>query len=386
MSRTFSHRRVGLSFLPLLALGFAGCSGDEAVDGAPGAPSEAPQPSAALTIGAGQPFADDAREGHIRNVRQLTFEGENAEAYFSYDGSRLIYQRTPQEGGCDQIHTLDLASGEQRLVSTGTGRTTCSYFYPEGERIIYASTHAESEMCPAPPDMSMGYVWAVYSSYDLYVADDDGSNVERLTDTPGYDAEATLSPRGDRMIFTSMRDGDLDLYTMNLDGTDVRRVTDRIGYDGGAFFSPDGSKIVWRAHYPAEGAEMEDYQRLLEAGLIRPSTLEVYVADADGSNVQQVTSNGAANFGPYFHPSGDKIIFSSNQDDPTGRNFDLYMINVDGTGQERITYTDDFDGFPMFSPDGRFLVWGSNRNPSHEANTNVFIAEWVDEPAADAGM
>jgi Tol biopolymer transport system component len=309
----------------------------------------------------------------------LTFEGENAEAYFSFDGTRLIYQRTPQEGGCDQIFTLDLATGEQQRVSNGEGRTTCSYYFPQGDRVLFASTHAAGEMCPAPPDMSRGYVWAVYPSYDLYLADDDGGNLVRLTDTPGYDAEATISPQGDRMIFTSMRDGDLDLYTMNLDGTDVRRITDRVGYDGGAFFSPDGTKIVWRAHYPAEGPEMDDYQALLAEGLIRPSTLEVYVADADGSNVRQVTDNGAANFGPYFHPSGDKIIFSSNQDDPTGRNFDLYMINVDGTGQERITYTDDFDGFPMFSPDGRYLVWGSNRNPSHEANTNVFIAEWVEE-------
>lgn len=379
MLRSLLHRRIGLSSLAAVCAGLAACSGADApdeevvVEG-----SESSADAAMLTIGAGEAFEADPREPHLRNVRQLTFEGENAEAYFSYGGTQLIYQRTPQEGGCDQIFSLDLASGEQQLVSTGTGRTTCSYFYPDDERVIFASTHAESEMCPAPPDMSRGYVWAVYPSYDLWVADADGSNLEQLTDTPGYDAEATLSPRGDRMIFTSMRDGDLDLYTMNLDGTDVQRITDRIGYDGGAFYSPDGSKIVWRAHYPEEGAEMEDYQALLAAGLIRPSTLEVYIADADGSNVQQVTDNGAANFGPFFHPSGEKIIYSSNQDDPTGRNFDLYMINIDGTGNERITFTDDFDGFPMFSPDGRYLVWGSNRNPSHEANTNVFIAEWVE--------
>lgn len=384
----FTPRRSALT-TALLAATIAACAGGDSPDadasGADDAPMDAVS-AVAATIAAGEPFADDSREPRLVNVRQLTFEGENAEAYFSNDGTRLVYQRTPAEGGCDQIFSFDLATGEQQLVSTGTGRTTCSYFYPDDDRVIFASTHAESEMCPAPPDMSQGYVWAVYPSYDLWLADDDGGNLTRLTDTPGYDAEATLSPQGDRMIFTSTRDGDLDLYTMALDGSDVRRVTDRVGYDGGAFFSPDGTKIVWRAHYPEEGPEMDDYLRLLDQGLIRPSSLEVYVADADGSNVQQVTDNGAANFGPYFHPSGEKIIFSSNMDDPTGRNFDLYMINVDGTGQERITWTDDFDGFPMFSPDGRYLVWGSNRNPSHEGNTNVFIAEWVEDPASAAGM
>lgn len=368
----------------LFAVALAGCGAGDSPDAESPDTADVPaSPStAAATIAAGEPFEADPREGHLVNLRQLTFEGENAEAYFSNDGTRLVYQRTPAEGGCDQIFTFDLATGEQQLVSTGTGRTTCSYFYPEGERVIFASTHAESEMCPAPPDMSQGYVWAVYPSYDLWIADDDGGNLTQLTDTPGYDAEATLSPQGDRMIFTSTRDGDLDLYTMALDGSDVRRITDRVGYDGGAFYSPDGTKIVWRAHYPEEGPEMDDYLRLLDQGLIRPSSLEVYVADADGSNVQQVTDNGAANFGPFFHPSGEKIIFSSNMDDPTGRNFDLYLINVDGTGLERITFTEDFDGFPMFSPDGRYLVWGSNRNPSHEGNTNVFIAEWVENPAA----
>ncbi|WP_405283117.1 hypothetical protein V3331_14930 [Gaopeijia maritima] len=380
----FTPRLSALS-TALITVAFSACGGGDAPDAESPDTSDAPA-SSAMTIGAGEPFAADAREGHLVNLRQLTFEGENAEAYFSNDGTRLVYQRTPAEGGCDQIFTFDLATGEQQLVSTGTGRTTCSYFYPEGERVIFASTHAESEMCPAPPDMSQGYVWAVYPSYDLWIADDDGGNLTQLTDTPGYDAEATLSPQGDRMIFTSTRDGDLDLYTMALDGSDVRRITDRVGYDGGAFYSPDGSKIVWRAHYPEEGPEMDDYLRLLGQGLIRPSSLEVYVADADGSNVQQVTDNGAANFGPFFHPSGEKIIFSSNMDDPTGRNFDLYLINVDGTGLERITYTDDFDGFPMFSPDGRYLVWGSNRNPSHDGNTNVFIAEWVENPASAAGM
>jgi len=365
-----------LAFALLLAA-CAGPSDDRETD----EPADTP-----FVVTAGEPFPDVPEEVHLRNVRQLTFEGENAEAYFSPDGTKLVYQRTELEfddmgvghgGECDRIWEYDLATGEQTLVSTGTGRTTCAYYYQGGERIIYASTHSESEMCPAPPDMSMGYVWGLFNSYDLYVADADGSNLTKLTETAGYDAEATVSPVEDRIIFTSVRDGDLELYTMMVDGSELTRITDRPGYDGGAFFSPDGSKIVWRAHYP-EGEELADYRRLLAQGLIRPNALEVYVANADGSDVVQVTDNGAANFGPFFHPSGEKIIFSSNMDDPSGREFDLYMINVDGTGLERITHTADFDGFPMFSPDGRYLVWGSNRNPSHEANTNVFIAEWVE--------
>jgi TolB protein len=324
-----------------------------------GAPSMSASP---LVIGAGRPFADVEAEVHLRSVRQLTFDGENAEAYFSFDGTKLVFQRTSPEGGCDQIYSLDLESGETRLVSTGQGRTTCSY------------------SCPARPDYSRGYVWPIYETYDIFVADADGSGLVQLTDAPGYDAEATVSPTGDRIVFTSLRSGDLDLWTMALDGSDLRQITSRIGYDGGAFFSPDGSKIVWRAHYPDAEAEIRDYQALLADGLIRPTTLDLYVADADGSNVRRLTDNGAANFAPYWHPSGQKILFSSNMDDPAGRDFDLYMIDLDGTGLQRVTHTPDFDGFPVFSPDGRWLVWGSNRNLSHPGNTNLFIAEWREAP------
>jgi Tol biopolymer transport system component len=368
--------------LTLLVSGtFVACAGE------PSAEADAPADAAgaALVIGAGQPFADVPAETHLRNVRQLTFDGENAEAYFSFDGAHLTYQRTaPSTDGstCDQIHTIDLATGATRLISTGQGRTTCSYYFPAGDRILYASTHHHDPACPARPDFSRGYVWPIYETYDLFVVNVDGSGLTQLTDTPGYDAEATISPRGDRMVFTSLRSGDLDLWTMNLDGSDARQITTGIGYDGGAFFSPDGSKIVWRAHYPQAPEEVADYQALLADGLIRPTTLEIYVANADGSEVRQVTSNGKANFGPYWHPSGEKILFASNMDDPAGRDFDIYMINVDGTGLERITHTPDFDGFPMFNPDGRYLVWGSNRNMSHDANTNVFIAEWVEGPSS----
>lgn len=318
-------------------------------------------------------------EDHFRNLRQLTDGGENAEAYWAFDGSALIYQATKPGMECDQIFLLDLETLESTEVSTGEGRTTCSYFYPDGERILYSSTHHHDASCPAEPDMSRGYVWPIYDTYDIFSANADGSDVRQLTDTDGYDAEATVSPVGDRVVFTSVRDGDLDLYSMNLDGSDVQRLTDRIGYDGGAFYSPDGSQIIWRAHYPEEGAETEEYLRLLDEGLIRPGNLEIWVMDADGSNKRQVTDLGGANFAPYWHPSGEKVLFSSNHEDPSGREFEIYMIDLDGTDLTRVTYSEEFDGFPVFSPDGRYLVFGSNRFNDQPNETNLFLAEWVEE-------
>ena len=317
-------------------------------------------------------------EGHLRNVRQITIGGENAEAYWAFDGSMLIYQGNKPDIECDQIFLLDPWTAESTLVSNGDGRTTCSYFYPSGDQILYSSTHHFDPSCPPAPDFSMGSVWPIYETYDVFVADADGANLRQLTETPGYDAEATFSPTGDRIVFTSMRDGDLELYSMAPDGSDVVRLTDRPGYDGGAFYSPDGSQIIWRADYPEAGPELDDYRTLLEQGLIRPGELEIMVMDADGSNQRQVTSVGGANFAPYWHPSGEKVIFSSNHQDPSGRDFDLFMVNLDGTGLERITYAEGFDGFPVFSPDGRYLVFGSNRNNGGTNDTNVFIAEWVE--------
>jgi TolB protein len=317
-------------------------------------------------------------ETHLRNVRQLTAGGENAEAYWAFDGSRLIYQARKPDMECDQIFVLDPQTAETSMVSTGDGRTTCSYFYPSGDRIIYSSTHHHDSSCPPNPDFSLGYVWPVYDTYDVFVANADGSDLRQLTTEDGYDAEATVSPTGDRVVFTSVRDGDLDLYSMNLDGSDVVRLTERPGYDGGAFYSPDGSQIIWRAHYPEEGPELDDYRELLSQGLLRPGELEVWVMNADGSSKRQVTDVGGANFAPFWHPDGDKILFSSNHQDPAGREFDIYMINLDGTGLERVTYSEGFDGFPVFSPDGRYLVFGSNRNNGGTDDTNVFIAEWVE--------
>jgi Tol biopolymer transport system component len=228
------------------------------------------------------------------------------------------------------------------------------------------------------PDHSKGYVWPIYETYDIYRSRPDGSEISKLTDSPGYDAEATVSPIGDRIVFTSMRDGDLDLYSMNLDGSDVVRLTDEIGYDGGAFYSPDGTKIVYRTRHPSDPAEIEDYQRLLADGLVRPSKLEIWVMDADGSNKRQITDLGVAAFAPFFHPSGEKIIFSSNYGDPTGREFNLWMVDIDGSNLEQITFTEDFDGFPMWAPDGKTFVFCSNRHNSNPRETNVFVTEWVD--------
>ncbi len=322
--------------------------------------------------------APEENESHLKNLWQLTLSGENAEAYFSFDGTRLVYQSTHGDLECDQIFIMNIDGSEKRMVSTGKGRTTCAYFYPDGDRIIYASTHLADEACPPPPPRSGGYVWAVYSSYDIFSVRPDGTDLLRLTDTPGYDAEATVAPDGSKVVFTSVRDGDLDLYLMNLDGTEPQRVTTGLGYDGGAFFSPDSRRLCFRSSRPETEAEKQHYTDLLSRGLVEPSKLEIYVADADGGNLRQVTSNGRANFCPFFHPSGEKIIFASNLDDPQGRNFDLYLINVDGSDQQRITYHDSFDGFPMFSPDGTKLVWGTNRHNASPRDTNVFIADWVE--------
>ena len=345
-------------------------AGQPMAGGVPAAGTSAASPGEQAAEGSGS-------EAHLANIRQLTFGGENAEAYFSFDGQRIIFQSTREGVPCDQIFTMNLDGSDQRMVSTSEGRTTCGYFYPGGDSIIYASTHLGGAECPPPPSFRMGYVWAIYDSFDIFRANPDGSGLTRLTDEPGYDAEATIGPDG-RVVFTSVRDGDMEIYSMNGDGSDVRRLTHRQGPDGGPFFSPDGSKIIFRGREIPDGPEYDDFKRLLDQGLWRPTAVEVFVMDADGSNVRQVTDFGGASFAPYWHPDGERIIFSSNLHNPDGRNFDLFMINLDGTSLEQITFTDVFDGFPMFSPDGSKLIFASNRNAAAEGDTNIFIADWVD--------
>jgi len=334
------------------------------------------------------PFAGtlrDSREVHLADVRQLTFGGENAEAYWSFDGRELIYQARGGAYACDQIFRLDPeVPGERSLVSTGTGRTTCAYFLPGDREVIYATTHFADPACPPVPDRSQGYVWPLYSSYEIVRAHADGSGIQRLSNNHAYDAEATLCAKDGSIIFTSTRDGDIDLYRMDADGGHVQRLTDLPGYDGGAFFNRDCSKIVWRASRPV-GEGLADFRRLLAKDLVRPSKLELFVADADGGNAQQVTYLGAASFAPFFHPGGERIIFSSNYLSDNGREFDLFSIRVDGSGLERITYAPGFDGFPMFSPDGRFLAFASNRNQGQPGETDVYVARWVETPAGISG-
>ena len=316
-------------------------------------------------------------EKHLRNIRQLSFGGENAEAYFSSDGKKLIFQSTRDGRECDQIYEMNIDGSGARLLSNGKGRTTCSYIFPDGRRILYSSTHEASPDCPPKPDFSRGYVWAVYPGFDIYTAKPDGSDLRPLTRMPGYDAEATIAPNGKKIVFTSLRDGDLDIYTMDPDGRNVKRLTNEVGYDGGPFFSYDSEWIIYRAHHPTSEKDVADYRALLKESLIRPTTLEIWIMKADGTGKRQITHNGKANFAPYFFPDGKRVIFASNMDDPKGRNFDLYSINTDGTGLERITFNETFDGFPMFTPDGKKLVFASNRHGKAQGETNIFIADWV---------
>ncbi|MGE0773188.1 MAG: TolB family protein [Cyclobacteriaceae bacterium] len=336
-------------------------------------------------------MAQDLRypeETHLKNVRQLTFGGDNAEAYWSSNGKFVSFQSNNKAWGlqCDQIFYMpvdgkDLSDGSKpQLISTGLGRTTCAYFLPNGMQILYASTHQGGEACPPEPERKPGgkYLWPIYDSYDIYVADLKGKIVRQLTNTPGYDAEATVSPKGDKIVFTSTRNGDLDLYVMDINGKNVKQITNELGYDGGAFFSPEGKKIVFRASRPKSDEQRREYTENLKQGLVAPTEMELFVCNADGSNLKQITSLGKANWAPFYHPSGKKIIFSSNHKGKRGFEFNLFMINEDGSGLEQITYDPVFDSFPMFSPNGKRMIFSSNRNNNGTRDTNLFIADWVE--------
>jgi TolB protein len=315
-------------------------------------------------------------ETHFAHLWQLTFGGQNAEAYWSADGTRLIFQGQRDGHTCDQQYVMDLRTGVTTRVSTGRGRTTCGYFYDHDRRILFASTHLGGDACPPEPDMSKGYTWAVYASYDIFTARPDGSDLKRLTDNPGYDAEGTLSTDGRWLVFTSLRDGDIDLYKMHPDGSGLTRLTHELGYDGGAFFSRDGRWICWRTHHPADSAEAATYRGLLAQNLVKPGAMDLWVMRADGSGKRQVTHDPGASFAPYFTPDGRRLIYSSNRLQPRGRDFDLYLVDVAGGAPERVTTDPGFDGFPMFSPDGRWMVFCSNRGGKVHGETNAFLAEW----------
>ncbi len=367
----------------LALLSLLSCGGDP--------PAKAPEAKQSTPL---SPVAANADERHLRDVKQLTLSGENAEAYWAWGGRELVLQSRTGDSDCDRIYRMPLSSvvglppgASESLpslvpVSSGKGATTCSYFMPGDKKVIYASTHLGGDACPPKPDHSQGYVWALYDSYDIWKSDPDGKNVERLTETKGYDAEATVCGKDGSIVFTSLRDGDIELYRMDADGKNVKRLTNTPGYDGGAFFNADCSKIVWRASRPKAGKELDDFKRLLAMNppLVRPSKLELYVANADGSDAQQITYLDAASFAPFWHPSQKRILFSTNHGDPKGREFDIWAVNVDGSGLERITHAPGFDGFPMFSPDGSLLAFSSNRATAPgKHDTNVFLARWTDD-------
>lgn len=327
-----------------------------------------------------------SQEKHLKNLTQLTFGGDNAEAYFSPNGKFASFQSNNAKWDlkCDQIFNLDISKAAKdttykpAMISTGKGRTTCSYYMPNGKDILYASTHLGSNDCPPAPETKGKYLWAVYKDFDIFIADQKGTIKKQLTNSVGYDAEATVSPKGDKIVFTSDRSGDLELWTMNIDGSNQKQITFGLGYDGGAFFSPDGKRLVFRASRPTTEAEIKEYKDYLAQHLVAPTTMELYTCNVDGSDLKQVTHLGKANWAPFFHPSGKKIIFSSNHHSKKGYDFQLFMINDDGTGLEQITNESMFNAFPMFSPDGKKLIYSSNRNNHGTRDTNLFIADWVD--------
>lgn len=366
-------------FLPLVAL--ISCT-------TPSSSGPSPESSAAAAPAAPAALPEEVR---LADLRQLTFGGENAEAYWSFDGKQLSFQSRRGDMGCDRIFRMTVDPAAQapveKQISSGKGATTCAHFLPGDQELIYASTHLGGDACPPKPDHSLGYVWALYDSYDVFKSSADGTGLTRLTETPGYDAEGTVCAKDGSIVFTSVRDGDIELYRMDKDGKNVRRLTQTPGYDGGAFFNADCTKIVWRASRPRLGKELDDYKGLLARGLVRPSKLELFVANADGSDARQITWLNAASFAPFFHPNGKRILFSSNVGDPKGREFDIWAVDVDGSNLERITYAPGFDGFPMFSPDGKWLAFSSNRATAPgQHDTNVFLARWVEDakPATPA--
>jgi dipeptidyl aminopeptidase/acylaminoacyl peptidase len=325
-------------------------------------------------------------EKHLNNIKQLTFGGDNAEAYWNFGNNQLVFQANNPAWDieCDQIFVMNPfnldTSKVPNMLSTGKGRTTCSYFMPGDSTILYASTHLGDDACPENPPRSVSgkYVWPIYNSYDIFEADLEGNIVRQLTSHDGYDAEATVSPKGDKIVFTSTRSGDLELYTMNIDGSDIKQITSELGYDGGAFFGPKGEKLIFRSSRPKTEEEVKNYKELLAQGLVQPTQMELYVCNVDGSDLKKITDLGNANWAPYFHPNGQKVIFSSNHKSERGFPFNLFMVNLDGTGLEQITYDEAFDSFPMFSHDGKYLVFASNRFNGGTRSTNLFIAEWID--------
>ena len=344
-------------------------------------PVETPKETTSLMAGSDTLIYPE--EKYFKSIRQITFGGDNAEAYWSWDDKQMVFQSNNEAWGmkCDQMFLMNIEENfkdkKPPMISTGMGRTTCAYFMPDNKHYVYGSTHLVDTECPEVPLRKNGnYVWPVYDSFDIFVSDLEGNITAQLTNEKGYDAEATVSPKGDKIVFTSDRSGDLELYTMNLDGSDVQQITDELGYDGGAFFSPDGSQLIFRASRPKTPEAIKEYQDLLGQGLVEPTDMELFICNADGSELRQLTFLGNANWSPFFHPSGKKILFSSNFEAEKGFPFNLYLIDIDGKNLERVTHGETFDAFPVFSNNGKYLAFSSNRNNGGTRDTNLFIAEW----------
>ena len=274
---------------------------------------------------------------------------------------------------------MNADGSEQRLVSTGKGRTTCGYFLKDNKHIVYASTHEAAEACPAPPDRSKGYVWAVFPSYDIFLADDDGKIEKKLTDAPGYDAEATVNFKTGKIVYTSMACGDLELWTMKPDGGGKKQLTRREGYDGGAFYSRDGKRMVWRATDPANPKVMERYKDLLKENLTEPMKMEMFIGDAGGGNVKQLTNFGCASFAPTFTPDGKRIIFASNKHNCDGRKFELLH---DQPGRHRARAGDQLRRLHLvprvLAGRQEACVCQRLEGAKSRYEFNIFVADWVD--------
>ncbi len=321
-----------------------------------------------------------AQEPHFGAIQQLTHGGANAEAYFSPDGTKIVFQATREGYKCDQLYVINSDGTGERMISSGKGRVTCGFFTSDNQHVLYASTHEASPECPPDPDRSKGYLWGVTGTYDIFESDLEGHILRKFLPAKGYDAEATINWKTNTVVFTSMRDGDLNLWSAKLDGSHLKQLTKKLGYDGGAVFSVDGKRMVWRAHYPADSAnaaeDEKDYREKLAQEWVAPMKMELWTANSDGSDARQITHYGCASFAPAFSPDGKKIVFSSNKDKCDSRYFDLYLVNADGTGLEKITSTGDFNSFPMFSPDGKKLVFISNRDAKARYEFNIFVADW----------
>lgn len=317
-----------------------------------------------------------AQTKHLENIQQLTSGGQNAEAYWSPDGQRLIFQSARDGRACDQQYIMNADGSNVHMVSTGKGVTTCGYFLPDNKHIVYASTHEGGDDCPKRADRSKGYVWDVFATYDIYLATDDGKIEKKLTSAAGYDAEATVNFKTKKIVYTSMASGDLDLWSMDLDGSKKKQLTRSEGYDGGAVFSHDGKWMVWRANHPIDPEKMGKYRQLLQQNLTSPMKMELYLSEADGTHVKQITNFGCAAFAPTFTPDDKKILFASNQHNCDGRKFELYLIDLDGNNLEQVTDFGGFTSFPEFSPDGKKLVFASDKDAKQRYEFNIFVADW----------